>query len=105
MLFRSQGDAVIQKIKDIYELANENKNKLCTDTRKRNRVLNGCKNILKKGTKKEEYSAFIATIIKDDENYQKLKYMLIELELWNDELQNLDNEVEKIKMQTRPDEN
>lgn len=31
--------------------------------------------------------------------------MLIELELWNDELQNLDNEVEKIKMQTRPDEN
>ena len=56
-------------------------------------------------TKKEEYSAFIATIIKDDENYQKLKYMLIELELWNDELQNLDNEVEKIKMQTRPDEN
>ena len=62
-------------------------------------------NILKKGTQKEEYSAFIATIIKDDENYQKLKYMLIELELWNDELQNLDNEVEKIKMQTRPDEN
>lgn len=67
--------------------------------------LYGCKNILKKGIKKEEYSAFIATIIKDDENYQKLKYMLIELELWNDELQNLDNEVEKIKMQTRPDEN
>ena len=31
--------------------------------------------------------------------------MLIELELWNDELQNLDNEVEKIKMQNRTDEN
>lgn len=98
-----QGEALIDKIQDIYELANENKEKLCSDTKKRNRVLRGCQNILKKGIKEAEYAAFMATIIKNDTYYIKLKSLLQELCLWNELLQDLDEEVEKIKMQTLPD--
>ena len=98
-----QGEALIDKIQDIYELANENREILCSDTRKRNRVLRGCGNILKKGIKEAEYAAFMATIIKNDTYYVKLKSLLQELCLWNESLQDLDEEVEKIEMQTLPD--
>lgn len=98
-----QGEAIIEKIQEIYELANENKDMLCCDTRKKNRVLRGCKNILLKGTREAEYSAFMATIIKDDIYYLKLKCILIELGLWNETLQDLDAKVDEIKMRTIPD--
>lgn len=99
-----QGEAVIEKIREIYDLANENKNILHSNTVKRNRVLRGCKNILLKGTKEAEYSAFMATIIKDESYYQKLKNLLIELELWDETLQDLDAIVDEIKMQTTRDD-
>ena len=71
--------------------------------KKKNRVLRGCKNILSKGTREAEYSAFMATIIKDDIYYGKLKSILIELGIWNEILQELDAKVDEIKMQTIPD--
>lgn len=43
--------ALIQEIQDICEFAIENKDILCSKTVKRNRVLRGCRNILKKGTR------------------------------------------------------
>ena len=98
-----QGEAIIEKIQELYELANENKYILCGDTKKKNRVLRGCKNILLKGTREAEYSAFMATIIKDDIYYGKLKSILIELGIWNETLQKLDAKVDEIKMQTIPD--
>lgn len=98
-----QGEALIEKIQDIYELASENEKILCNDTRKRNRVLRGCTNILKKGLKEAEYAAFMATIIKEDKYYIKLKNLLLTLGLWSDELQGLDERVENNKMQTVPD--
>ena len=98
-----QGEALINKIKDIYTLASENKDVLCSDTRKKNRVLRGCKNILEYGTRKAEYSAFMSTIISNDSYYNKLKEILKELDLWEDILQDLDNEIEEIKMSVMPD--
>ena len=40
-----QGEAIINQIQNIYEFAVDNKEVLCSDIRKRNRVLRGCKNI------------------------------------------------------------
>ena len=98
-----QGEALIEKIQEIYNLVYENKGVLRSDTRKRNRVLRGCKNILSKGTKEAEYSAFMATLIKDDTNYYKLRNMLIKMEIWDKTLQDLDEKVDEIKMHTMPD--
>lgn len=85
----NQGEALINKIQDIYEFAVENQDVLCTETRKRNRVLTGCRNILKKGVRESEFSAFMATIIHDDQYYINLKELLERNGLWNSELQEL----------------
>lgn len=97
------GEALIGQIQSTYELAKENKGTLCNDTRKRNRVLRGCRNLLKTGTREAEYAAFMATIIKSESDYEKLKKLLEELKLWDVELQELDREVDQIKLQTRED--
>ena len=98
-----QGEAIINQIQNIYEFAVDNKEVLCSDIRKRNRVLRGCKNILRKGIKTAEYSAFIATILQTDEDYLELKSLLKNCDLWDEELQILDEETNKIRMSVLPD--
>ena len=75
----------------------------CPHCRKRNRVLRGCKNILRKGIKTAEYSAFIATILQTEEDYLELKSLLKNCDLWDEELQILDEETNKIRMSVLPD--
>lgn len=99
----AQGEALAETIEAIYRLAKENAEILCSDTRKRNRVLRGCRNILSYGTKEAEYAAFMATIIADNPYYKKLKDLLQGLGLWDEHLQELNNTVERLKMQTFPD--
>lgn len=65
--------------------------------------MRGCRNILKKGTRDAEYAAFMSSIIMSDSYYKKLKELLKELNLWDDELQELDEEVDKIKLQRNED--
>lgn len=98
-----QGEAIIDKIQDMYEFTKEHQEELSTVIKNKNRVYRGCKNILLKGARNAEYSAFIATIIKEDLYYQKLKTILTELGIWDEELQKLDDELEEIKMVTKPD--
>ena len=98
-----QGEAIINQIQNIYEFAVDNKEVLCSDIRKRNRVLRGCKNILRKGIKTAEYSAFIATILQTEEDYLELKSLLKNCDLWDEELQILDEETNKIRMSVLPD--
>lgn len=98
-----QGEALSEQIQDIYELAKEHKDILMTDTQKRNRVLRGCKNILKKGTPKAEFAAFMATIIQTDDDFARLKELLKELKLWNNELDLLDIEVQSIVLSVESD--
>lgn len=97
------GDALSNKIKEIYDNANNNKTQLTTDIGEKNKVLRGCRNILSKGTKTAPFSAFMATIIKNDEYYAKTKELLKELDLWDEELDVLDKEVDLLKMATDRD--
>ncbi len=98
-----QGEAIINQIQNIYEFAVDNKEVLCSDIRKRNRVLRGCKNILRKGIKTAEYSAFIATILQTEKDYLELKSLLKNCDLWDEELQILDEETNKMRMSVLPD--
>lgn len=99
----AQGEALIDKIQNIYETASKNEKILCNDVRVKNRVIRGVRNILKNGVKEAEYAAFMATIIQEDIYYIKLKILLKKMSLWDETLQNLDEQVEKLKMQTSPD--
>ena len=93
------GNELMEKIQESYEMASENKSILCSNIRKRNRVMQKCRGFLREGMREEEYSAFMAAIIKSDPYYQKLKELLIELNLWNEELQELDEKLDEVRLQ------
>ena len=95
-----QGNALSEKITELYEAANENKFILTSDIKKRNRILTGCKNILKQGINTAEFSAFMATTIQNEDDYHKLKKLLQELNLWDETLQKLDEATNNIKLST-----
>ena len=98
------GDSLSKTIEDIYMKAVECEANLCTNIPMRNRVLNGCRNILKFGTKEAEYAAFMATIIMEDSYYLRLKALLQHKNLWDQSLQDLHEKVANLKMQTVPDQ-
>lgn len=83
------GEELQKKIQDILEYAIEFEDQLNTNTRRKNRVVNGCRDILKMGLAISEYSAFIATIIHCDTDYFELKDLLEIHNIWNDELERL----------------
>ena len=97
------GNELLEKMQHLYELAKEKESSLCSKVKIKNKVLNGFKNLLILGTKEEEYSAFMAAIIKSDPYYQKLKELLIELNLWNEELQELDEKLDEVRLQVGRD--
>ncbi|MCD8105111.1 MAG: HNH endonuclease [Lachnospiraceae bacterium] len=104
VLLRFQaGEKLTDEIRDLYDLVKDKKESLCTDVVVKNRVLRRCRNMLSKGIKTAEFSAFMATIIWNDEYYLKLKSLLSEEGLWDDSLKVLDAEVAQLKMQTTPD--
>lgn len=47
--------------------------------------------------------AFIATILQTEEDYLELKSLLKNCDLWDEELQILDEETNKIRMSVLPD--
>ena len=95
------GNELHSKIDEIAELAIENEKILKTKTTMRNRIRNGCKNILKQGYPEAVYSAFMATLIFNDENFKTCMEILKRQDIWDDELeesfQKMNNNVFKIR--------
>ena len=95
------GNELHSKIDEIAELAIENEKILKTKTTMRNRIRNGCKNILKQGFPEAVYSAFMATLIFNDENFKTCMEILKRQDIWDDELeesfQKMNNNVFKIR--------
>lgn len=83
------GNELHSKIDEIAELAIENESALKTKTTMRNRIRNGCKNILKQGFSNAAYSAFMATLIFNDENFKTCIEILKRQGIWDDELEEL----------------
>lgn len=81
------GNELHSKIDEIAELAIENEKILKTKTTMRNRIRNGCKNILKQGFPEAVYSAFMATLIFNDENFKTCMEILKRQDIWDDELE------------------
>ena len=95
------GNELHSKIDEIAELAIENEKILKTKTTMRNRIRNGCKNILKQGFPEAVYSAFMATLIFNDENFKTCMEILKRQDIWDDELeesfQKMNNNVLKLE--------
>lgn len=94
------GEQLQEKLDNLATSACENEYNLSSNTRHRNKIINGCKDILKMANPKAEFSAFMATIIHNDENYNILVSILKRNSLWDSELEFLHNDSLKIKYDT-----
>lgn len=83
-------EAVRCKIEDIEELLSTCGQSQEIPTRRKNKIVNGIKDILRCAQPSEEYSAVVANAIIKDETYQDIKKKLIELGFWDSELEELE---------------
>lgn len=81
------GNALSERIQDVLNLMQECNDMIITNTRKRNKIINSCKDILKFGLPTAQFSAFMATIICHDADFHELKKCLKKYGLWDEELQ------------------
>lgn len=81
------GDMLLKKKEEIANMAIENKELLESKTIIRNRVKNGCRDIMRQGIPSAVYSAFMSTLIYNDDNFAILCSILKEKNLWDEELE------------------
>lgn len=89
------GNALQDKLEQLNELTDDYINGVQTSTRRKNRIVNGTKDLMKEGLPNAIYSATSATIILTDTEYETLKNKLASLGLWDVELSQLEIELSK----------
>ncbi len=85
------GDKTQERLADLLE---DVQTKDLTRTQTKNRVLRQLENLMREAIPEAEYSATVATVILNDENYHKVKKILKTNNLWNDELTNLETQMQ-----------
>ena len=91
------GNTVQEKIIDIQELL-ESYNADDKSSRKKNKIINTMKDILKAARTDNEYSALVATVLMQDEAYYNVRQNLKSSMLWDDEMEALHGNVERIAL-------
>lgn len=81
---------ILQILEQINLKAKECRTEIRTDVRIRNRITKACRDILKMCCPDAEYSAFTATDVHTDADYNELKTILQEENCWDEELEALD---------------
>lgn len=89
------GNAIQDKLEQLNELIDDYISGTQTSTRRKNRVVNGIKDLIKEGLPTAIYSATSATIILTDTEYNTLKSKLTQESLWDKELEELEVELAK----------
>lgn len=89
------GNKVLDKIEILNDLLVSYANGTENSTRRKNRIINGLKELLSLAKPDKEYSATIATVIMNDDTYHSIKQTLLTLSLWDQELENLHNDAYK----------
>lgn len=89
------GNAIQVKLEELNDLTDDYINGIQTSTRRKNRIINGTKDLLKEGLPTAIYSATSATIILTDTEYNSLKIKLNGLGFWDKELTELEDELMK----------
>lgn len=90
------GAELCKELDKLYEDAIDLGDSILTNTRKTNRLLNGCVNNLKLCGKKSRFGASMATVLQENADYQLLRELLMKYNLWNEELELLHRESEEI---------
>ncbi|QBN17497.1 hypothetical protein [Flavobacterium nackdongense] len=89
------GNAIQVKLEQLNELTEDYINGVQTSTRRKNRIINGIKDLMKEGLPNSIYSATSATVILTDTEYDALKIKLTLLNFWDAELSQLEIDLNK----------
>lgn len=89
------GNAIQDKLEQLNELADDYISGLNISTRRKNRIVNGMKDLMKEGLPCAIYSATSATVIITDTEYEILKNKLTSLGFWDTELSQLEIDLNK----------
>lgn len=89
------GNAIQEKLEQLNELTDDYISGVQTSTRRKNRVVNGTKDLMKEGLPSAIYSATSAAVILTDTEFEALKSKLTSLEFWDAELAQLEIELNK----------
>src|SRR5690606_41869938 len=80
------GNAIQEKLEQLNELTDDYLSGAQTSTRRKNRVVNGTKDLMREGLPTAIYSATSAAIILTDTEFEALKSKLTSLGFWDAEL-------------------
>lgn len=89
------GNAIQDKLEQFNELTDDFISGIQTSTRRKNRIINGTKDLMKEGLPSSIYSATSATVILTDTEFDSLKIKLTSLGFWDAELRQLEIELTK----------
>lgn len=89
------GNAIQEKLEQLNELADDYISGIQTSTRRKNRIVNGSKDLMREGLPSAIYSATSATVILTDTEYDTLKSKMMALGLWDVELSQLEIDLNK----------
>jgi len=92
------GNAIQEKLEQLNELTDDYINGIQTNTRRKNRIVNGIKDLMKEGLPTAIYSATSATIILTDTEFKTIKSKFTILGFWDTELIQLENDLNKIAL-------
>jgi uncharacterized protein (TIGR02646 family) len=89
------GNAILDKLEQLNELADDYISGIQISTRRKNRVINGTKDLMKEGLPNSIYSSTCATLIITDTEFDILKAKLTSLGFWDSELSQLEIDLNK----------
>jgi len=92
------GNAIQEKLEQLNELTDDYINGIQTSTRRKNRIVNGVKDLMKEGLPTAIYSATSATIILTDTEFKTIKSKFTTLGFWDAELIQLEIDLNKIAL-------
>ncbi len=95
------GDAIQNKLEQLNEMAEDYINGIQTSTRRRNRIVNGIKDLMREGLPTSIYSATSATVILTDTEFHELKAKLTMLVFWDAELIELENDLSNVALELK----
>jgi len=87
---------LIKSFEDMNDLMDDYIEGIQTSTKRKNRIINGTKELMRQALPSAIYAATTATIILELEEYKMLKVKLTQCSFWDSDFQKLENEIQKI---------
>jgi hypothetical protein len=87
------GNAIQEKVEQLNELMDDYLAGIQTGTRRRNRIVNGLKDLMREGLPTAIYSATSASVILNDTAFKTLKFNITNANLWDSEFVDLESKL------------